>query len=75
MRTTFYADLAERVFWTFVQAFIAVWAVMGFDMTLDVLKAAAIAAAISVAKGLLATQIGDNTTASTLPSPGRHSAP
>lgn len=65
-RRAFYADLAERSAWTFVQAFAAVWLVTGdFDGT--TLKAAAVAGAIAVVKGLAASQVGTHGSASTLP--------
>lgn len=62
----FYADLAERSLWTFVQAFAAVWIVTGeFDAT--TLKAAAVAGVIAVVKALAASRVGQHNSASTLP--------
>lgn len=67
-RRIFYIDLAERLFWTFAQGFAAFWIVTG-DIDADTLKAGLVAGALSVAKALLATQIGDPASAATLPSP------
>jgi len=66
-------DIAERAAWTFVQTFLAVviagqiWA--SVDKVADAKKAAAaaLAAAFSVVKGLVATKFGNTDTASSLP--------
>lgn len=57
MRREFIQDVAERAISTFVQAFAAVIVARG---TLDMLalKAAAVAGALSVAKGLAARNVG-----------------
>lgn len=68
------ADIAERAFWTYVQAFATLLiasgiAVDGFvDLSL-VAKAAvaAIAPVLSVVKGVAASQVGAKGTASSLP--------
>ena len=66
MGRRFYLDLAERVAWTFVQGFAAEWIVTaGAD--LGSVKVAAVAAAVSVAKCLLATRVGEEDSAATLP--------
>ena len=71
-RGRFYADLLERSAWTFVQAFLAAFFVDGFaSVGLDLgdkFKIAAAAGGIAVAKCLLATQVGAENTAATLPS-------
>ena len=67
-RRIFYIDLAERLVWTFIQAFAAEWILTG-DFGGDALKLGAIAGALAVAKALIATQIGDPASAATLPSP------
>jgi hypothetical protein len=66
MGKKFYLDMLERVVWTFIQGFLAVWIVTG-DLDGETLKVAAVAGAVSVAKCLLATQVGAGNTASTLP--------
>jgi L-fucose isomerase-like protein len=68
MSKIFYLDLLERVLWTFVQGFLAVWILLG-SFSKEALYAGLIAGAISAAKGLIATQIGSSNSASTLPSP------
>lgn len=65
-KTKFYADLLERVLWTFVQGFAAMWIVTG-DLDAETLKVALVAGGVAVAKCMLATQIGADNTASTLP--------
>lgn len=70
-RKRFYADLLERVLWTFVQAFGATYlvdaaAVVGLDGG-DKVKIALTAAGLAVLKCLGATQIGAGNTAATLP--------
>jgi hypothetical protein len=70
-RRRFYSDLLERVLWTAVQAFLGVLVADGLGAGVEDdttgLKVAAIAAAISAAKCLLATQVGSSHTAATLP--------
>lgn len=65
-RRKFYADLAERTAWTFVQGFAAAWIVLA-EYSSEVLEVASVAATVAVAKGLVATQIGAPNTAATLP--------
>jgi hypothetical protein len=60
-------DILERAIWTAVQAFIAVYTVGGVDEVKSA-ATAAIAAAISVVKGLIATKIGDPESAATIKS-------
>lgn len=67
-RRIFYFDLLERVLWTAVQGFCAVWIVTG-DLDAVTLKAAAVGGGIAAAKALIATRIGDPASAATLPSP------
>lgn len=58
-------DIMERVFWTAVQAFLAVFVVT--DVTsAKAAGVAALAAAISAVKGLAATKVGDPQSAATL---------
>lgn len=66
MGKRFYVDLAERVAWTAVQGFAAEWIVTS---TLDAatFKVSAVAAAVAVAKCLLASRIGEPGSASTAP--------
>lgn len=65
-RGQFYADLGERVAWSFVGGFAAELLVThSFDV--QSLQVALAAGGISVAKCLLATQIGAPNTAATLP--------
>lgn len=62
MTKAFYLDLLERVIWTFVQGFLGAWLVTGdFDGT--ALKIGVVAGAVSVAKCLLAVNIGHGTAA------------
>lgn len=65
-RRQFYADLLERVLWTFVQAAGAEWVVTS-SLDSGSLKIALVAGLVSVAKCLVATQIGASNTAATLP--------
>lgn len=64
-------DIAERALWTFVQAFLAVFAVTGaLDVDFASAKKAAIAgvaAVLAVLKGFAASRIGSDNTAATLP--------
>lgn len=71
MTPRFIRDIAERVLSTYVQAFLGLLLASGFgvDGVLDlslVVKAsiAALPAALSLVKGLLATQVGDSQSAS-----------
>lgn len=66
MGRQFYADLAERALWTFVQGALAEWVVTSSLDSVS-LQVALVAGAVSVAKCLLATQIGAPNTAATLP--------
>lgn len=63
---TFNLDLLERVTWTFIQGFVAEWVV---TQTIDIgsLKVAAVAGLVSVAKCILARNVGAPDDASTLP--------
>ena len=65
-RRQFYADLGERVLWTFVQGAAAEWAVTE-SLDSGSLKIALVAGLVSLAKCLVATQIGAANTAATLP--------
>ena len=70
-------DLAERVLWTFLQAFAAAL-LLSDALNLDALKAAAfagLAAVLALVKGLGAKAIGDRQSASTAPSVAIHQAP
>jgi len=58
---TFLLDAAERVFWTYVQAFLGLLLVSGVT-DLDALQAAAVAAvpaALAALKAIIATRFGD----------------
>jgi len=68
---SFLLDMAERVIWTFVQAFAATL-VLSSQLDMSTLKAAGlagIAAVLAVIKALAASQIGQKGTAATLPDP------
>lgn len=67
-RKIFYLDALERVAWTFIQGFLAFWIVTG-EIDSETLVAALVAGALSAAKTILATRIGDRNSAATLPSP------
>jgi hypothetical protein len=58
-------DILERAIWTAAQAFIAVYTVGGVD-EIKSAATAAVAAAISVVKGLVATKVGDPKSAATI---------
>lgn len=62
----FLKDMGERVVWTFVQAFLAVWVVTG-DFTQQTLKVAAAAGLVAAGKAVLASRMGDSESAATLP--------
>lgn len=66
-RKQFYLDLAERSAWTFVQGGLAAWLVTQ-SLDRETLMIALVAGLAAVAKCLMAVRIGDNGTASTLPS-------
>lgn len=69
-RRRFYSDLLERVVWTALQSFVGAMIADGLGAGLDngdKLKVAGLAALLSAAKCLLATQIGSGNTAATLP--------
>lgn len=69
-RRRFYSDLLERVLWTAVQSFLGALVADNLGAGLDdgdLFKVAGIAALVSAAKCLLATQIGARNTAATLP--------
>jgi hypothetical protein len=58
-------DIIERAVWTALQTFAAVYTVGGVD-ELKSAATAAVAAGISVIKGVAATKVGDPKSASTL---------
>ncbi len=66
-----YADVAERAFWTFLQAFLGVLLAGDMlDLSSGTLRAAAIAgfaALLSLVKSVAATHVGDPGTAAVLP--------
>ena len=55
-----YRDIAERAAWTAVQAFLAVFTVTDVSSA-RAAAVAAIGAALSVAKGFVATRVGPDT--------------
>jgi hypothetical protein len=61
----FEKDLIERVVWTAVQAFLAVFVVTDINSA-KAAGIAAAAAALSAIKGVAATKVGDPETAATL---------
>lgn len=61
----FYKDLLERVAWTAIQAFLGALVVTG-NTNYKAAAVAAVAAAISVIKGVAATKVGDPESAATL---------
>lgn len=69
MTKRFFIDVLERSIWTFIQTFLGVW-VAFFDANTDgffngeTLKAAVVAAVVAVAKGLIASRIGNPNSAS-----------
>lgn len=65
MDKAFLKDLAERVVWTAVQAFVSVFAVTDLSSAKSAGVAAA-AAVLSVLKGVAATKVGDPGTAAFL---------
>lgn len=62
----FLKDMAERVIWTFIQSAAAVM-IVETSWTPDVLKVAATAGAIAVLKAIVASRIGNEDSAATLP--------
>lgn len=71
--TRFLLDVVERTLATYAVTFLGLLLASGFDLTsLGALKSAAVAAipaALTVIKGVLATFIGDPTSAAVLPRP------
>jgi hypothetical protein len=67
LNSTFVKDALERAIWTSAQAFLAVFTV-GDMASAKAAGIAAVAAGISVLKSVIATQVGDSSTAATLPS-------
>lgn len=59
-------DVGERTFWTFLEAGAGVVVAAG-GFGVNVLKAAAVAGGIAIAKGILAGQFGNRRSASSLP--------
>jgi len=78
-RKLYLIDLAERVIWTFVEAFVGVLLLSAADMfSLTVVKsavAAGVIAVLSLLKGLGAKAIGDSNSASTSSVVAIHTAP
>jgi hypothetical protein len=71
MPATFLRDLAERVIATYVQAFLGLLVAGTFTLNISTFKAAAIAAipaAFSAAKGVIASRVGSPGSASLDPS-------
>ena len=66
LNSTFVKDTLERAIWTAAQAFLAVFTV-GDLASAKAAGIAAVAAGISVLKSVVATQVGDGSTAATLP--------
>jgi hypothetical protein len=66
LNSTFVKDALERAIWTAAQAFLAVFTV-GDMASAKAAGIAAVAAGISVLKSVIATQVGDSSTAATLP--------
>jgi hypothetical protein len=62
----FLIDLAERVFFTFVQAFLGAFVITDLS-TAKTAALAGVAAALAVLKGVAASMIGDRGTAALLP--------
>lgn len=62
---TFYLKLAERVFWTAVQAGLGIVTVEALDV--PVAYAGVIAAVLAVVKGFVARRVGNPNEPSTLP--------
>lgn len=62
----FLVDLAERVFFTFVQAFLGVFTVTDLSSAKSA-AVAGVAAALSAVKGVVASFVGDRGTAALLP--------
>ena len=66
LNSTFMKDALERAIWTAAQAFLAVFTV-GDMASAKAAGVAAVGAGISVLKSVVATQVGDGSTAATLP--------
>ena len=66
LNSTFMKDALERAIWTAAQAFLAVFPV-GDLASAKAAGIAAVAAGISVLKSVVASQVGDGSTAATLP--------
>ena len=66
LNSTFMKDALERAIWTAAQAFLAVFTV-GDMASAKAAGVAAVGAGISVLKSVIATQVGDSSTAATLP--------
>ena len=66
LNSTFVKDALERAIWTAAQAFLAVFTV-GDMASAKAAGIAAVAAGISVLKSVIATQVGDSSTAAMLP--------
>lgn len=64
----FWKDVAERVVWTFAQAFLAAWVITGGSKALESASIAGAAAVAALLKGVAAHKIGDPESASTVPS-------
>ena len=64
--TRYWYDMAERVGGSFVAAFVAVWAVSGYELTKETIEAAAVAACVTVVKSILGGLKGNTGTASLL---------
>jgi hypothetical protein len=79
MTKKLFLDLLERAAWTFAQAFLALFLFTGeLDTDIDTAKKAAvagIAAVIALAKGVVASRVGDHGTAATLPASTDPAAP
>jgi hypothetical protein len=64
----YFKDLGERCAWTFVQAFLATYAVTGGRKAAESAAVAGVAAVLAVIKGVAAKKVGDPNSASTVPS-------
>ena len=66
-RKKFYLDLLERVVWTAIQSAGAEWLATGMSFDALTLKVAGGAAVASVVKCLVASRVGDSSSAAALP--------